>query len=724
MRQDLIVRRQRWQGREYWTIKDPLTLKYYRFEAEEFAILSMLDGQTSSDAIRARFEQAFAPQRMNAKQLQRLLLMLHRSHLLIADAPGQGEELAQRERERARKQRWAAAANFLSLRFRGFDPDRLLTGLDRRLGWIFSPPAAIAALGCMLGALALVAAEFEVVQARLPSFESFFAAHNWLWLAVTLCLTKVIHEFGHGMACKRFGGECHEMGVMLLVLTPCLYCNVSDAWMIPSRWRRAAIGAAGMYFELILASLATFLWWFSAPGMLNHLCLNVMFVSSVSTLLFNANPLMRFDGYYILADLVEIPNLRQKSTAIVQRKLAAWFLGLPERSDPFLPVRHRWLFAAYSVASAVYGWLVTLSIFWFLYRVLEPYGLKLLGQTLGVAMVASVVVLPGVRLLRLLFQPAAAKEVNLMRALFSCGALMVIGVAILGVPLPHYITAGFEIKPRDAHSVYIETPGELKTVHRASGKVSAGEPIAQLENLDSRLTAQRLRGQRADVIARIEGIRQLAHVDDRALLELAQAEESLAALDEQIRRLAQDLNKLTLVAPASGVIVPPPARPADSGGRDQLGTWSGRPLQTPNVGAFLPASTLVCQIAEPGKFEAVLVIDEQELDFVAAGQTVDLHLLGLPGERLQGKIRHVAAQNMAAASAQLAARSGGTLATRTDREGFERPLGVVYQASVPFDEPATRIAYGATGTARVHAGYEPLGRRLWRSACRTFRFEM
>ena len=179
-------------------------------------------------------------------------------------------------------------------------------------------------------------------RARLPEFQAFFAAQNWLlaggrrWPS-----TKVLHEFGHGLACKRFGGECHEMGVMLLVVTPCLYCNVSDAWMIPSKWRRAAIGAAGMYVELILASLATFLWWFSEPGLVNHLCLNVMFVCSVSTLLFNANPLMRFDGYYILADLLEIPNLRQKSAAVIQRKLGAWLLGLRERHDPFLPPRQQ-----------------------------------------------------------------------------------------------------------------------------------------------------------------------------------------------------------------------------------------------------------------------------------------------------------------------------------------------------------------------------------------------
>src|SRR5947207_12118159 len=146
MRRDLVARRQRWQAREYWTVKDPLTLKYYRFENEEFAILSMLDGQTSSDAIRERFEREFAPQRISAAQLQHLLTMLHRSNLLVADAAGQGGELLKRDRQRQRREWIATASNFLAIRFRGVDPDRLLSRLNARVGWIFSLPAAIAAL--------------------------------------------------------------------------------------------------------------------------------------------------------------------------------------------------------------------------------------------------------------------------------------------------------------------------------------------------------------------------------------------------------------------------------------------------------------------------------------------------------------------------------------------------------------------------------------------------
>jgi putative peptide zinc metalloprotease protein len=156
----------------------------------------------------------------------------------------------------------------------------------------------------------------------------------------------------------------------------------------------------------------------------------------------------------------------------------------------------------------------------------------------------------------------------------------------------------------------------------------------------------------------------------------------------------------------------------------RLASWSGRPLDGRNVGAYLEASTLVCRIAQPGKLEAILAIDQEELDFVRPGQCVDLLLASQPGEKRPGRIDHIAEQNMEAASTRLAARAGGQLATRADQGGIERPLSIVYQASVPLDDPSGRIIVGATGIARIHAGYQPLGQRLWRAGCRTFHFEM
>ena len=168
----------------------------------------------------------------------------------------------------------------------------------------------------------------------MPEFTLFFSPANILWLAVVIAVTKVIHELAHGITCRHFGGRCHELGVMFLVFMPCLYCNVSDAWVLPSKWQRAAVGFAGMYAEIGLASLATFGWWFTHPGTLNSIMLDTMVVCSVGTLLINGNPLLRFYGYFILSDVSGVPNLQPRAMAVLAEYAKSWGL-VSKATDDF-----------------------------------------------------------------------------------------------------------------------------------------------------------------------------------------------------------------------------------------------------------------------------------------------------------------------------------------------------------------------------------------------------
>ena len=338
MRADLSARRQRYHGRAYWVVKEPVGLNYFRFHEEEYEILCMLDGSSSMTDIKDRFEDLFPPQKVTFQDLQQFVGTLHRSGLVTSSASGQGVQLKSRGDQKKRRELLGKLSNVFAVRWRGIDPEKILNAIYPWTGWFFSPLMLVVLLMFGLSALTLVAVQFGEFQSRLPTFHQFFGPSNWIYLGITMAGVKVCHEFGHGLTCKRFGGECHEMGFMLLVFTPALYCNVSDSWMLPNKWHRVFIGAAGMYVEMFFASVATFLWWFSTPGVLiNQLSLSVMFICSVSTLLFNGNPLLRFDGYYILMDLIEIPNLRQKSTEITRRFLTALCLGIDQPESPFLP---------------------------------------------------------------------------------------------------------------------------------------------------------------------------------------------------------------------------------------------------------------------------------------------------------------------------------------------------------------------------------------------------
>lgn len=725
-RPDLSARQHRYQGRVYWVVKDPIGLRYFRFQEEEFAILNMLDGQTSLDEIKERFEEEFPPQKITVEELGQFVGMLHRSGLIIADAAGQGVQLKRRRDERKRQELLAALSNILAIRFKGIDPDKLLTRMLPYMRWFYTRPAVIGCILLWLSALTLVTVQFDTFQSKLPSFHQFFTAENWIYFTVALCVTKVIHEFGHGLTCKYFGGECHEMGVMVLVLTPCLYCNVSDSWMLPNKWHRAAIGMGGMYIELCIAAVCTWIWWFSESGtLLNQLCLSTIFVCSVSTLIFNANPLLRYDGYYILSDLTEIPNLRQKASSILSRKLGKWCLGLEEPDDPFLPERNQAFFALYSIAAAIYRWVVLFSILWFLYNVFKPYGLAVISQTIATVAIVSLIVQPLWKLGKFFWVPGRLDQVKRKNVQWTLAVLAAVAAFVFLVPLPYRVKCALEIKPRDAEPVYISVAGQLDEIDVKSGQaVEKDQVLGRLSNVDLDLQIAQLEGKRAEYASRLESLRRDRFEDASASLQIPQVQESLQTVKEQLAEKQADMARLKLLAPVAGTVLPPPDVPSRPEAPGQLPTWSGMPLEKKNLGAFLTESTLFCQIGNPKELEANLIIDQDDIEFIGAGDVLDIKLDELPHTTFRTHITEIANLDLKVSPKQLSNKSGGEVITETDESGVERPMNTSYQARAPIDDEDGLLYLGLRGKAKIYTRWQTLATRGWRYLTRTFNFKL
>ncbi|NDC63864.1 MAG: biotin/lipoyl-binding protein [Planctomycetia bacterium] len=724
-RDDLVTNRQVHQGQAWWVVKDPISLSYFRFRPEEYALLDMLDGQTSLEALKDRFEERFPPRRITLEELSRFVATLHRSGLVIGDRPGQGPQLFERRRQRIWKQWMAWLANIMSLRFRGIDPDRLLERLDPWFGWLFSPPAIVAAMAFVSSAVLLVLVNFDVFRSKLPEFHQFFASGNWLYLAVALGVTKVLHEFGHGLSCKHYGGECHEMGMMLLVFTPCLYCDVSDSWMLPSKWKRAAIGAAGMYVEVIIASIATYLWWNSHAGIFNQLCLDVMFVSSISTILFNANPLLRYDGYYILSDLLEIPNLRQKATSILGRIASRWCLGIRQPDDPFLPQRRLGLFALYAVASSVYGWIVTASIFFFVWSVFKPYRLQVLGQMMAAGALWGLVVRPLQGIIRFLNVPGRRDEVKIPNlaatAVVAGAALAAIGL----VPLPQRVWCAAELRPRGEETVYVTVAGRLESLAvRPGARVRKGDELARLSSIDLDLAIAELEGKESQSLARLNSLERERFSDPAAGLEIGTVEETLKSVREQLEKKRKDRADLLLTAPRDGVVLPAASVEPPKDGSGRLPTWHGGALDERNLGATFVEGTILCMVGEPQRFEAVMVVDQSEVEFVAKGQAVDLKLDAFPWQTFSGSVTELAESHIEAGSERLSVKAGGQVPTRTDESGRELPISTSYEAMMPLEDAEGVLTPGMRGTARIKVGSRTVGQWLLRLLWQTFNFRM
>ncbi len=723
-RPDLTASRHRYQGTGYWVVKEPVGLQYFRFHDEEYYILGMLDGHVSLQQVKDGFEQRFAPQKITFGDLQQFIGMLHRSGLVISNAPGQGKALRTRGRTKKRKELLGKFANIFAIRFRGFDPEKLLNGMLPWFGWIFTVPALIAFIIFFCSAALLLGSQYETVYAKLPTFQQFFAADRWIYLAACMAAVKVLHEFGHGLSCKKFGGECHELGFMLLVFTPCLYCNVSDSWMLPNKWQRVWIGAGGIYVELILASFAAYGWYFTEPGLVNDLCLNVMFLNLVSTVIVNGNPLLRFDGYYIVMDWLEIPNLRQKSTEVLKRWFQSTCLGLELQDDPFLPQRNRILFGIFTIASVIYRWVVVFSICWFITKVLEMHGLQMLGRMIAGAGLVGIVAQPAISTFKFIRTPGRLQKVKRKR-LFA--TLAIAGVAIAAVcyiPLPHHVDCAFEIKPARAGAVYAGVPGQIVRTVKSGTQVAIGDELAVLQNPDLDIRLVELEGEYREAEARMRNLSLRSRGDEAIKSQLETQHELIESIKEMQRKTQEEVERLIVRAKREGIVMPPPDKEEQPANDGRLPGWTGSPLDEHNRGALLTAEDLICEIGSARELEAVLIVDQGDVQFVDVGQDVDLKLDAHRMASFQGKIAEKSQTELKSASSSLASQSGGDLQTEIDpTTGQVKPRSVSYQARVPIENIDIPLRPGYRGSAKVHVAPMSLGQRLWRVIAQTFNFE-
>ncbi|MCA9068782.1 MAG: HlyD family efflux transporter periplasmic adaptor subunit [Planctomycetaceae bacterium] len=706
--------------RRYWGLKDPVSLKYYQLRDEEYRIYQMLEGPVSLEDIRRQFEKEFAPKRISLSQLQSFLGMLHGEGLLITDARGQAEELLERHRKHIQREFWGKFANPLAIRFRGVDPERFLNWLHPRMQWLLSPVCVVLSFLLLMSALLLVTVNFQSFTNDMPDFESFFGWRNAVLLVVVFSITKVLHELGHAISCRHFGGECHELGVMFLVFTPCLYVNVSDAWMLPNKWHRIAISGAGMYVEMILASIATFLWWFSEPGMLNALCLNIMVVCSVTTVLFNGNPLLRYDGYYMLADWVEVPNLRQQAMALIKQYSGRFFLGTDLENERVLPGRHRLALVGYALAAIVYRFIVLGTILWFIHEVLKPYRLEILAQVLAVVTVAGLVIGPAIRAVKFLRDPLRTQDVNWSRLFVRGGFVLCLLIGVLLIPFPHTVKSAAVIQPLDATRIYIAVDGTLEQAIAPGTSVQPGDELGQLHNLDLQKEVQETIGRINVQEKKLENLRQLQRNNPAANELIPAAEQTLADLKSQLEERQENLQRLTIKAPVAGTVLPPMSQPK-SKGQGELPEWSGSPLEERNRNCFLKVGTLFCLIGDAQKMEAVLVIDQADVQFVREGQRVRLKLSERPGEILTGTVQDVAQIDLKVTPRELIQHED--LPTRMNEQGRPELVSTSYQARVALDTDKASLLVGTTGSAKIETAPLSLASRLSRYLNRTFRLD-
>ncbi|MDR3634808.1 MAG: HlyD family efflux transporter periplasmic adaptor subunit [Isosphaeraceae bacterium] len=704
LRPDLIVQPQFYEGMTHYVVKDPIGLKYFRFKSEEYFLLQQLDGKTNLQDVKRAFERKYRPQTISIEDLTRFVAQLHEAGIAQLDTPEQAKVLIRRRRKNRWKKVGQFFANILYIKIPIIDPEKLLTGMYPYFRWIYTTYFVTFSVGMMLAAITLVASQWTDFSSKLPEFQSFFTLRTIAAFWCSLAVVKVIHEFGHGLTAKHFGGEVHEMGMLFLVLTPALYCDVTDSWLLPNKWKRIWISAAGIYVECFLASIATFVWFYSEPGLLNSLAMATMFICSVNTILFNANPLLRYDGYYVMADWLEIPNLRIKSSQFFSYLIQEKVLGLEVPVQSYMPRSRRFLFVTYAVASYLYRWVVTFSILFFLYKFLQPYKLGSISAMMAVGSLVPLVVMPLYQMFKFVRTPGRMRKVKKARAASFVAVAVAIVAGILLIPTPFRVQGTLVLTAAKPAEIYAEVPGRLVEINVKDGEwVKEGDLIATLSNpekLRERATNQE---QSQVSFAKAAWFGQLPDLGSRA--QAKQHEELVAKLEPVITKLNEQIGKLNLYAPRDGQVMGMPHRE--------------------KIGMYVKPGKPFCEVGDPHKLEAHLILDQGDIDLIAVNRRAWVKIYGDSEITWKSYVGEVARRNREEVPPELSNAAGGDIATKQDEKtGAAKPITAVYEVIIPIDNSDLKLQPGLRGFAKIDGGTYTFGWWVWRLAVKTFHFTL
>ncbi len=718
VRADLLFVETHHQHESAVVVKDPISMKYHRLRPDEFFVLQMLDGEVSLEEIRTRYEQQFAPLRVTPAQLNQLLFRFHKSGLTVSDALLQGDQLVARRGEERRQRIKQHLSGVLFIRFPGIDPEPLLRRIYPLAGPLLGVAGATIAVILCCSALLLFLANWQQFTAELPAMQQWLRMDSILLLIVVISGTKILHELGHAIVCKHFGGECHQIGPMLLVFAPALYCDTSDSWMLRNRFQRAAVGLAGIGTEVILASIATFIWISTGPGLTHSIAMNVMLVCSVSTLLFNANPLLRYDGYYVLSDLCDVPNLGETSRRALSTRLAKLLFGVDE-STPEADSGSGWLLL-YAILATAYRWGLTFLILWIVSLMLRPYGLESLGRLLCVIAAAGLITMTLRAPIQFLRNPARRRLLRMNRLFASAAVAALLLVALLW-PLPSGVSASGRIVPRNETPIYISTAGRLDSLLAVPGSmVQQGDEIARLTNHDVHLSYLQAKGRFETQRRLVESIKRSRFQNPDAANELPAAEALLEELSKQLSKRQRRYDGLVLKSPGSGRLIAVARRPeADREPSLQqeyrLVSWSGFPTDQENDKCFLDSGTELMSVVSDNQWNAELILSQSQVQRIGLGDAVKLALESNPATTFSGTVEEISRSQWTAE--QNAQRQDDPKAVRMDR-----PLATSYVVRVQLSETPIPLINGATVSSRINADKISVLGRVKRSLSSLFRF--
>lgn len=691
LRNHVQIHRHEYRGQVWHILQDPVGGRAHRFSPTAYRFIGILDGRRSIDNIWQLLQSEHGDNAPTQDQVIRLLSQLHAADALISDVAPDSLEVFRRFQKHERGKWKQRLGSPLAIRFSFLDPEGFLNRTYPSISWLFSRTSGI--IWLMVVALGVTLAVVNWATITENIVDRSLAPANLLLLWLVYPVIKTLHELAHGYAIKKAGGEVHDIGIMLLVLIPVPYVDATSASSFPDKYQRMLVGAAGILVEMFLASLALFVWLSVEDGAVHAIAYNVMLIGGVSTLLFNGNPLLRFDGYYVLQDLLEIPNLGTRANRYIGYLIQRYLFSVRDAISPADVAGERVWFVIYGVAALVYRLFIMSVIILYISGRFFAVGI-ILGLWAGVTMIA----IPMVKHTNFLFSNPRLRG-NRGRSVGVSGLIILLATVLLFLlPVPDWTRVQGVTWPAKESQVRAGTEGFVQEIKVASGtRVFHGQPL--VVTYDPLILA-RYKLQQAN---RQELESELKAAQTVDLVQAAVIREALSAALAALEITRERINNLTIVSPQNGIFV--------------------LPFEQDMPEKFLAQGQLVGYVIDPEAPVSIRVAIAQDDIGLVRERLERVHVMPVQwgaASYLGESLRVIPGGTHRLPSAALGTGGGGVIPIDPQDSEGRKTLARIFEIEVVMPEALKSDFLGKRMHVRLDHGYYPLGLQAYRSLRQLF----